>query len=284
MVEDRPLAKKRILQTIRLAEKYGAEVVGLGGITSSVTQGGLELVEEARAGLVTGRALTPVIVSDFAISALNVAGRDPAKEALAVVGAAGAIGSSSAVLLAREGLSKILLIDVERKLPLLDQVIARIKTANPAATVEVGADISRIREAGLIVTATSAPEALILSADVSPGTIIVDDAQPTDVHPEVLERSDVVVLTAGVIKTPGIRSHFPMSLSHPEENFSCFGEVVTLASHYRHDDFSVGYIKDEEIEEIKKLSLDLGITRGNFQNHKRSYTDEEMRQIAGAKS
>src|SRR3989338_11638725 len=40
MIENRTLAKKRILQAVKLAEKKGAKIVGLGGLTGSLTEGG----------------------------------------------------------------------------------------------------------------------------------------------------------------------------------------------------------------------------------------------------
>lgn len=279
LVNNRELALTRIKQTITLAERYGAGIVGLGGLTSSVTKGGLDLVEHTKAGLATGRALTPLIVSQFALDGVQLAGWDLAKINIAVIGAAGSIGGGSALLLVRAGARKIILIDLERKRDRLLEVEKKLHAVAKEIDVTISHDISVIRQTNLIITATSATEALITSAHISPKTLIVDDAQPSDVHGDVLARSDVVTVQGGAVKTPGIMTHFPMGFSEKDENFSCFAEVVTLAAHGRFDDFSVGYVKEEEIEGIEGLAKDLGIRRGNFQNHLKVYTEDEVRAI-----
>src|SRR5665213_4600640 len=56
MVEDRRLALKRITQACVLAEKKGAKIVGLGGLTSSFSRGGLDLVDKLSINITTGHA------------------------------------------------------------------------------------------------------------------------------------------------------------------------------------------------------------------------------------
>src|SRR6185503_3607055 len=53
MVEDRPLALKRIIQACILAKKKGANIVGLGGLTSSFSKGGLDLLNSVDINITT---------------------------------------------------------------------------------------------------------------------------------------------------------------------------------------------------------------------------------------
>lgn len=282
LTEDRDLAKKRILQTIYLAEKYGVEVIGLGGLTASVTRGGLDLTDQARAGLVTGRALTPWIVSQYALDGSRIAGWELEKITVAIVGAAGGIGFTSAKILAKLGVRHFILIDLYRKKDRLEELLRQLHDIKPSLDGVISDEVSAVKEANVIITATSAPEALITSEMVSPQTIIVDDAQPSDLAPEVFERDDIVVAAGGIIKIPGVHGHLHLSFSEREENFSCFGEVVAMAAHNLTGDFSIGYPTDEEVSQIAVLSKEIGITRGNFQNHRRSYIDKEIKNITRA--
>lgn len=46
MTENRNLAKKRILQAVKLAEKKGVTIIGLGGLIASVTEGGTYILKK----------------------------------------------------------------------------------------------------------------------------------------------------------------------------------------------------------------------------------------------
>src|SRR3989344_4183568 len=46
MLKDKKYATKKIIQAINLAKKRGANIVGLGALTSSVTNGGKDLIEK----------------------------------------------------------------------------------------------------------------------------------------------------------------------------------------------------------------------------------------------
>ena len=49
MMKNRHLVKKRILQAVKLAEKKGATIVGLGGLTASLTAEGTYIVKSKTA-------------------------------------------------------------------------------------------------------------------------------------------------------------------------------------------------------------------------------------------
>lgn len=51
LLERRDVAQKRIIQAIKKAEKLGAKIVGLGALTSPVTNGGLVVIPELKGRL-----------------------------------------------------------------------------------------------------------------------------------------------------------------------------------------------------------------------------------------
>src|SRR6185369_17715493 len=98
-------------------------------------------------------------------------------------------------------------------------------------------------------------------------TIIINDAQPSDVHPDVIKtRDDVLVIEGGVIHTPGVRCNFNFGLAGREDTFCCLGEVLILAhrGHFKH--FALGELDLNLIAEIEKMSAGLSIGLSKFQN------------------
>ena len=72
----------------------------------------------------------------------------------------------------------------------MNELIPYLKNLNPNINIEVSHQISAIKKADFIITATNTPEALIKADDLKSGAVVIDDAQPSDVSPEALRRCD----------------------------------------------------------------------------------------------
>jgi predicted amino acid dehydrogenase len=276
MVEDRPLALKRIIQACALARKKGAKIVGLGGLTSSFSRGGLDLINKVGINITTGHAYASYNVTQNVFALVRYMNLDKKKSWIAIVGAAGSMGATTAKLLAREGFVKLLLIDLERKHHHFPELIEEIKKLNLQATVEMSHQICDIKKCDIIVAATNAPEALIRSADLKSGAIVVDDAQPSDVDPDVLERKDVLVIEAGVTHTPNLNNNFNFGLKNRQDNFCCLAEVFILAANEWDKHYVINRATLELVDEIANLGKKLNFTIGSFQNFKESISDEKL--------
>ena len=278
MMHARELARKRIVQAARLAERLGAKNVGLGGLSASVTRGGLDVAEALTSGVTTGRAYTTHNVVAYVLGAIRTFNLDPAGVLVAVVGAAGGVGSTSARLLAARGIRKFLLVDLARKLsgvtPLADEL------RREGRDVLVSSVIPDIRAADIIITATNAPEAVIHSRDLKPGAIVVDDAQPSDIAPEVLrDRRDVIVIEAGVIETSGIDYHFNFHLAARDHTYACLGEVMALAYLGWEDHYSLGGIEVAKIDTIAEVAAAIGFRLAPWQNFSRPIRAEDVETV-----
>lgn len=276
MIENRQLALKRIIQACVLAKKHGAKIVGLGGLTSSFSRGGLDLVNKVDINITTGHAYTSYNVSQNVFTLVKYMGLDKNKIWIGVVGAAGSVGSTVAKLVAREGFVNLLLIDLERKHHHFSEIITEIKNLNPNIVIEISHQIGKIQKCDIIIAATNAPEALIRSEDLKQGAIIVDDAQPSDVHSDVLDRKDVLVIEAGVTHTPGLNNNFNFGLKNRQDNFCCLAEVFILAANEWNEHYVINRATLELVDEIAILGKKLGFTIGNFQNFKESISDEKL--------
>jgi predicted amino acid dehydrogenase len=135
MVENRDLALKRIVQACVLAKKRGAKIVGLGGLTSSFSRGGLDLVNKVDINITTGHAYTSYNVSQNVFELARYMALSKCKTKIGVVGAAGSVGSTVTKLIAREGFDDFVLIDLERKHHHFSQLVVDIKKLNPNAHI-----------------------------------------------------------------------------------------------------------------------------------------------------
>ena len=279
MLEDRDFAVKRIIDTIKLAEKLGAKIVGLGALISSLTKGGLDLIDKVKPHITTGHALTAHTVTSNLFKFVELFKLDKNKVLVAIVGATGSIGSSCLKILARAGYDNFLLVDIERKAHFFENLVAELKKMNPDVKIQTSNQIRSIKEADFIITATNAPEAVVTSEDLKSGSVVVDDAQPSDVSPEVFDREDVIAVEGGLLHTPNIKNHFNFGLKDKYDNFSCMGEIMVLAAHEHRHNYVINKPTLENIDEISAMAGKMGIRLSEFQNAKEKISREKLARV-----
>jgi predicted amino acid dehydrogenase len=279
MLENRALAKKKINQAIRLAKARGAKVIGLGGLTGSIMDGGAGLSENDGTVITAGRAYTTFVVTSYVEDAVKRFGLDKKDLVIAVVGAAGGVGRAIAKFLTKDLYRRILLIDLERK---LERILTGLRgTGHRATDIVVTHEIGRVREADLIVTVTNAPEAVIGSEHIKSGAIIIDDAQPSDISHEVIRtRDDVIVIEAGVITCQrGIDVGANMRLANRDEIYCCLGEVMAIASNESHLEYQPDDITQEVVCEIAEMARKLGFRLAPYQAFAKVVGSEQMDRV-----
>src|SRR5574341_2495159 len=187
---------RKIIQTGRLAEKLGAQILGLGAFTSVVGDAGLTVARALDVPLTTGDAYT-VSIAVQAVRAAAQAMEIPLHQATAaVVGATGAIGRVCAELLAGDVERLILIARDEKKLADLRDHLRCESNASGASKVRaeliIGTKMDSLAEAQLILTVTSALHDVILPEYLQAGSIICDVARPRDVSAMVAAMNEVV--------------------------------------------------------------------------------------------
>lgn len=282
MLKNRVRAKKQILRATKLARNKGAKIVGLGALTSSLSRGGLDLLGVSGIAVTTGHAYTGYTVTQTLLKQLKDAQIDytNTKYTIGIVGAAGSVGSISAEILVRAGIQSLLLIDIDRKMDSVNTLKTQLLSLNPKLKIKSTNDMSVLRDAIGIITATNAPEALVKGTYISKGTIIVDDAQPSDISPELYERNDVLVLEAGAVHTPGISTNFNMGLAHRNDNFCCLAEVLILASRKHVHNFVINRATFDDVTHIQEGGSKLGFTLAQAQNEHGLVPEEKIKHVA----
>ncbi len=261
MLKYRRYAVIQIRRAIRKARNMGVRIVGLGALTSSLSHGGKKLIDIDNICITTGHAYTGYNVTEYVRDFIFKNNLNYASIIIAVVGAAGSVGSISAQLLAREPFKKILLVDLKRKHKLIKDTFRKMMK-----NVIITDDMNIIKKAHIIITATNAPGATILSDYVSPGTFIVDDAQPSDVSEEVFDRNDVMVIEAGAVLTPGVNVNFDIGLHGDNINYCCLVEVMVLAYNDICANFVIGRATLDQVDYVARLGHKLGFQLPEYQN------------------
>lgn len=235
---------KKVLQACRKAENLGAEVVGLGQLTSSVTNGGADLVEHLDIGVTNGNALTAAITVRALERICLMRGLD--KPLVSVVGATGSVGSAISQILSR------------RELPLLLVARNRVRLEALADTctggeVKVATRISDIKVADVVVVTTSSAKDLIKAEYLKEGAVVYDNTQPRNTSRDILvSRPDVLVVDGGVISIPGVNLRLNIGLK-PEQGYACLVETMLLALEGMSDHYSIGNATPDQAKEMLDL-------------------------------
>ncbi|OGD32050.1 hypothetical protein A3C91_03945 [Candidatus Azambacteria bacterium RIFCSPHIGHO2_02_FULL_52_12] len=282
MFEDKQLALEKMKDAVRVFSKKGVKLVGLGGLLSSMSRGGLDLAEVFKdIHFTTGKTYTIKTVTDYVKNVISEFDFDKNEVKVAIVGAAGSIGSGCAEVLAGWGVNNLLLVDLERKLDVLIKKANEIhgRVSNEKISITRSHKISDVKWADIIIAATSAPETVIEESDLKPGAIIINDAQPSDVSPEIYARDDVLVIEGGVVRTPGVRVGFNMGLADREDNFCCLGEALILAHENLRSKPEASMLDYGYLEKLSEASENAGFSIARYQNQFGYITKEKIDSI-----
>lgn len=278
MIRDPRLARKRVCQTARLAERLGARIAGLGAFTSIVTRDGQDLDGKVRVGITTGNAHSAAIAVQNVLMAAALTNLHIPGATAAVVGGAGSVGSACARLLS--GLvRKLILVDIKKDE--LMRVVAALREGR--SEVVGGAQVELVQEADIIIAATSSPRALITASHLKPGAIVVDAAQPKNVSESIpIQRDDVLVVESAIVRTPGVDCHFDLGLG-PGEALGCLSESMILTAVGWQGHYSLGKATPQQAAEIIKIGRALGFGLAYFRNSRGYITEEDLQRVTEAR-
>jgi predicted amino acid dehydrogenase len=275
----------RLLVAARIAERLGAQIMGLGAFTKVVGDAGVTVARRARIPITTGNSYSAAGALWAAGDAvkrmglLSLDGRGKVMGKAMVVGATGAIGSVCARLLAMcFGEVHLVSPEIGKLLTLRETILSDTPDAN--LRLSSGAD-ENLREMDLIVTATSGAGRKVLDImKVKPGCVITDIARPLDLPPsEVARRPDVLVVESGEIQLPGDVRMRDIGLPQGVV-YACMAETIVLALEGRFETYTVGrQLRWEKVKEIYKLGLKHGMRLAAISGVNGPYSDEDIRRV-----
>jgi predicted amino acid dehydrogenase len=219
----RPGGTADIMEGVRLASQRGARVISLGGLTAPATGGGLKLLRNLPSGITitNGNAYTATVVRHNVVEAATDLGQG--KTRVAVVGCTGSVGVPASGLLAEAGFDLILIGRTAKR------VQHELVDLAPDAVFQ--GDLNGLRQADIVVLLTNDPAAKLLPHHVSPGTTIIDYAQPANVPPSAYEsfrRRNITVVKGGIVRIPKYTCTTDFGLDS-QDTFACLAEGYLFA-------------------------------------------------------
>lgn len=268
---------RKIIQTGRLAEKLGAQILGLGAFTSVVGDAGITIAKALDVPVTTGDSYTVTVAVEAVREAARLMDIPLAGATAAVVGATGAIGQVCAELLA-DDVQRLFLIG--RRQEKLEELRDRLKV-RARAELTASTRMEVLSEAQLILTVTSAIHEVIRPEHLQPGSVVCDVARPRDVSAMVARmRDDILVIDGGMVDVPGpVDFHFNFGFP-PGKAYACMAETIALALEGRFEDYTLGkHITRERVEEIGSIARKHGFRLSGFRSFEREVTPEQIETV-----
>lgn len=267
----------KIIQTGRLAERLGADILGLGAFTSVVGDGGITVANSLDIPVTTGDAYTISVAIQAVRKAAAWMEIDFTNTSAAIIGATGAIGRVCAQLLANDVPELYLFGRDEKK---LRELQSELQPGSKAKLV-VQTDLQALRNTKVILAVSSAVDAIVQPEFLQPGSVICDVARPRDVAASVAaQRQDVLVIDGGVVDVPGAVD-FNFDFGFPRgKAYACMAETIALALEGRFEDYTLGKnISRERVDEIAQIADKHGFELSGFRSFERPVTPEQIEKI-----
>jgi predicted amino acid dehydrogenase len=269
---------RRLIVASRMAQRMGAEIMGLGAFTKVVGDAGMTVAYKSDIAITSGNSLTVVATLEAAKQAVVKMGASDLTTGRAIViGATGSIGSVCSRLIAQAIGDVVLVAPRPEKLISLKQ---RIESETPGARVVIATEPGPyLADADLVVTTTTAiGEKVIDVLKLKPGCVVCDVARPPDVKEEdALLRPDVLVIESGEVLLPGEPDFgFDIGLP-PGVAYACLAETAVLAMEGRYESFTLGRnIEMEKVKEMYHLFQKHGLQLEGLRSFGRYITDEQI--------
>ncbi len=271
----------KVLRSVRLAEKFGARIVGLGGYASVIGNGGLAAANESGVAVTTGASYAVAAAMESIGQAAAQMAVDLSETEAVVIGADLPLGSACARLVARDVKYLALIGENEARLErlathILHETGLAARTFASAETVLPQAHLVIVAVSSLYSWA-SGPRMTEVALPFDPallktGAMVCDLSAPAGApgYLQDLERlrNDVLVFEGGAVKIPGNTESDSdwLNLSLPKGyTHAAVAETLILALEERYENFSLGLeITVERVEEIARLARKHGFAVSGF--------------------
>jgi predicted amino acid dehydrogenase len=266
---------RKIIQTGQLAEKLGAQILGLGAYTSVVGDGGVTIAERLAIPITTGDAYTISIAIQTIRKAAQIMEIPLHTARVAVIGATGAIGRVCADILA-DDVGELTLIG--RRTNALNELNYNLNNRGCNALIRTSTSMDDLRLVQLMITVTSNIQAIIHHQNLMPGSVICDIARPRDVSKFMAKaQQDILVIDGGMVEVPGnVNYNFDFGFP-PGKAYACMAETMALALEGRFEDYTIGKeISRKRVEEITEIAQRHGFRLSGFRSFDQPVCQEKI--------
>lgn len=283
-----PRAIKKVTECVSKAARLGADIVGLGGFTSIIGEGGEITARDAGIAVTSGNTYTASLAIEGVLKAAGLMGINLKEAIILIAGATGDIGSICAKVLARHIPRLILAARNDQRLSEFAQIIRRDTNANVEIVKYIETAIPR---ADIILSVTSALSTIIEPDKLKSGAVVCDVSYPANISMELAaKRDDVLVFEGGLAKSDcmsGIKRRAKLDRFNPSGGaiHGCFSETIILGMEGKFTNFSLGRgnITEEKIIEISVLAAKHGFSLSDFCCGNRVLSAEDIEKISANK-
>ncbi len=275
-----PWVLQKLVAAGKLAEHFGAEILGLGAFTKIAGDRGISLAKRLNIPVTTGNSYTTATAVEGTLAAAARMQISLKGAQVAVIGASGSIGRASSFMLARH-IRRITLVARDRTK--LEELREELLGQFPNLDVAVSTDIpTAVRTADIVVAVSSATDAIVDPSDLKPGAVVTDVARPRNLSRVVTERrDDVLVIDGGVIEVPGQAADMGFDFGFPPKMVeACMAETMILALDGRLEPFTLGAAIDvARVSEIHQLAGKHGFHLSGFRRFEQAIDEREIGRI-----
>jgi predicted amino acid dehydrogenase len=272
---------RRIIEAGKVAEKLGADIVGLGAMTSVVGDAGITIANSLNIAVTSGNSYTVFTALEGARQAAEFMGINLSQAEVAVVGAAGSIGSVCARIMAPQAGGLTLVAKERHHLERIEHQILNDTGVVPRLTTDIR---DALQNADVVVTVTSAVDTVIEPSYLKTGAVVCDVARPRDVSRQVaMARPDVLVIEGGVVDVPGdVEFHYNFGFP-PKTAYACMAETMILAMENRAENFSLGReLTVKQVQEIGTLGHKHGFKLAGWRSFERALSPSDLEKVRSA--
>lgn len=248
----------RVREAAEFAIREGAKIVALGGFSSILLEGKLDLLPQHSAtAFTTGNTLTVALIIQGMERAAELAGRPLSESNLLIIGASGDVGSGCARCIAPR-VKRLLL--CARNPDRLQKFAAEL--AESPTEIEWGTDLRELaKRADFVICAASLPAPELLLDTAAPDVIVCDAGYPKNLQRAYSPRHGALffgglgLARGGIFFEPdlaGILNPHPF----PNVTHGCLLEGIALAIERRFESFSQGrgVITPTRVDEIWRIA------------------------------
>jgi len=285
MILDQMQAVELIKKACDDAEEWGAEMIGLGGVSAVVGSRGKEIDLHASAAVTTGFSYTihtSIQALEKAASALAIKLEE---QEVVICSFPGSNASAIAEIMAQKGCNLILVGRIRAR-PV--QIFAQKLRDAYGVKVELKDSIEEGVRAGRIILSSTTTGDIIDQAWLLPGSVVIDVGLPKDVLGKKPARSDVLILDGGYVSLPGKIPFIFRVISFftgigTDNVLACLAETILMALENKKESLSIGRNLDiDMIKEIGQIAEKHGFAVNNlrsFDRHVNKQTFARLRDV-----
>ena len=249
----------RVIRGANIAAELGCGIVGLGGFTAVIGDGGPTVAENCPIAVTTGNTYTIAAAIQSLFRGAEEMEIDVPSASAVVIGATGSIGSACAQILGNKVARVTLAARNATRLAKLAHAMQPHVSAKVGWTVDIP---DALHHADLVLTATASTSSVVEPEDLKTGAVVCEVSLPHDVSRRVAtERDDVLVTEGGNIRVPGeVNFNFDFGLP-PNTSLACMAETMILTLENRCVNYSLGRgVNLDKVLEIQQLAQKHGFT------------------------